>query len=71
MKQPSKKKLQADIDKFNKACPVGTPVSVTMDDGTAVETKVWHEATILGGHTAMGWFEDITGCYLLKRARKL
>ena len=46
-------------------------IPVTMDDGSTVETKVWHEATILGGHTAMGWFEDITGCYLLNRARKL
>ncbi len=63
--------LQGAVDQFNASCPVGTPVSVMMDDGTTKETKVKHEATILGGHTAMGWFDGISGCYLLARARKL
>ena len=71
MKPPSQKQLQAEIDRFNKACPVGTPVSVRMDDDSLVETTVRHEATILSGHTSVGWFEGITGCYKLDRARKL
>lgn len=70
MKPPTQKQLQADIDRFNKACPVGTAVTVEMDDGSLVESTVRREATILGGHTAVGWFEGITACYLLSRARK-
>lgn len=64
------KTLQREVDEFNKLCPVGTEVIVTKDLGEEVRTKVWHEATILGGHTAVGWFEGISGCYLLSRARK-
>jgi len=64
-------KLQAEIDAFNVECPVGTPVIVTKDLGEQFHTTVRHEATILGGHTAVGWFENITGCYLLSRARKV
>ena len=71
MNPPDIKQLQGAIDQFNKSCPVGTPVSLMKDDGTTVETKVRHEATILGGHSAVGWFEGITGCWLLERARKL
>ena len=63
--------LQGEVDQFNKYCPVGTPVSVMMDDGTTVDAIVTNEATILGGHTAVGWFTDISGCYKLSRARKI
>lgn len=63
--------LRGAVDQFNASCPVGTKVSVMMDDGSLVETTVRHEATILGDHTAVGWFEDISGCYMLSRARKL
>ena len=66
-----KKQFEGAVAQCNASCPVGTPVSVMMDDGTTVESKVTHEATILGGHTAMGWFEGISGCYKLDRARKL
>ena len=68
MKQRSPEQLQDEIDTFNKACKVGASVWLEMDDGTKVNTRVRHEATVLGGHTAMGWFEGIAGCYLLARA---
>ena len=63
--------LQGAVDQFNICCPVGTPVLVMMDDGSMVEATVTNEATILGGHTAVGWFSGISGCYKLDRARKL
>jgi hypothetical protein len=66
-----KAQLQGAVDQFNASCPVGTPVSVMMDDGTTFETKVTRPASILGGHTAVGWFEGLVGAWLLSRARKL
>jgi len=70
MRRPSQKQLQAQIDKFNAECPVGSDIILTMDDGATIETTVRHEATIIGGHSAVGWFDGITGCYMLDRARR-
>ena len=67
----SQRKLQSIIDRFNRDCPVGTTVLVEKDNGEKIKTKVKHPATILGGHTAVGWFEDITGCYILNRVTKV
>ncbi|MHC4644186.1 MAG: hypothetical protein ACYTBJ_01695 [Planctomycetota bacterium] len=69
-RKPSLKKLQAEVDRFNEECPVGTAVTVTKDLGDVVHTKVRFPAEVLSGHTAVGWFEDIRGCYLLSRAAK-
>lgn len=69
MRKPNLKKLQKEVDTFNAKCPVGSKVIVTKDLGEEVHTTVTHEATILGGHTAVGWFDGIVGCYLLSRAR--
>jgi len=66
----SHRQLQRRVQQFNKRCLPGTVVSVEMDDGTFVETTVRYKATIMGGHTAVGWFEGIAGCYLLSRVRK-
>ena len=70
MRKPSLKKLQAECDKFNAECPVGSRVVVTKDCGEQVETTVKHEATIMGDHSAVGWFTDIRGAYMLSRAKK-
>ena len=70
MKPPTKRQLQAQVDRFNNECPVGTKVIVTKDLGEQVKTTVMHEAEILGGHTAIAWFAGISGGYLLERARK-
>lgn len=63
------KKLQAEIDAFNLKFKVGDPVKVKLDSGEVKETTVKHEATILGGHTAVGWFNGISGCYSLKSVK--
>ncbi len=49
-----KMQLKGEVDQFNASCPIGTPASVMMDDGTLVEAVVTNPASILGGHTAVG-----------------
>ena len=34
------------------------------------EVTVDSEATVLGGHSAVGWFKEISGCYQLDRVRE-
>lgn len=51
--------------------PIGTPVLVTKDDGTTIETKTRSPAEVLAGHTAVIWLEGISGCYLLSRVKPL
>lgn len=70
MTKKQMEKNQAIIDKFNTECPVGTPVIVEKDDGSTVETTVKYQATVLGGHTPVGWFNAISGAYDLSRAKK-
>lgn len=65
MKVP--KKVQAQIDRFNSEHPVGSLVMVRLDSGELRAFTVRHEATALGGHTAVGWFDGITGAYALDR----
>ncbi len=69
-KRPDLKTLQAEVDRFNKACPVGTAVTVQADDGTLMYDVVTDPPEVLNGHTAVGWFAGITGCYLLSRVAK-
>ena len=67
MRGPTKK--QRELLAKWAAVPLGTEVIVTRDNGQEVKTKMWHAPTMLGGHTPVGWFEDITGCYSLERVR--
>ncbi len=70
MKALAKKQEKIAKD-WNEKHPVGTEVIVRMDDGTEVRTKTTHEATVLGGHTAVAWLEGIRGCYNLERVRPM
>ncbi len=71
MRKPNLAKLQAEVDAWNAKYPVGQPVVLSMDSGEERTTKTYHEATILGGHTAVGWFEGVRGCYKLDRAHPI
>lgn len=65
-KQKTQKELQAEISDFNSKHPVGSIVKLKLDgDKGIVDVTVKHEATIMGGHTAVGWFEGVSGCYNL------
>ncbi len=55
------------MDEWNAAHPVGTEVSVLLDNGSKLRTKTVGPASLLGGHTAVCWFENISGAYRLDR----
>lgn len=55
---------QAIVDQFNLSHPVGSQVLLTTDSGRRIVT-IWHPATVLEGHTAVGWFNEISGCYAI------
>jgi hypothetical protein len=59
----------AAVNRWNKNHPPETPVVLTKDDGSEVETKTRSGAWLLGGHTAVVMVEGISGCYLLERVR--
>ena len=62
---------QKKVDNWNAKYPVGQKVIVTIDNGDKIETVTTNEATLLGGHTAVGWFRDIRGAYSLDRAQAI
>jgi hypothetical protein len=71
-KKPNIKKMQAQCDAFNAACPVGGKVRVKLDFvDEPFETVTRSEAQILNGHSAVIWMEKVSGCYLLDRVTPL
>lgn len=56
---------QEQINKFNAAAPPGTVVKVIMMAGIKI-SRIRFPATILGGHTPVGWVDGISGCYDLR-----
>jgi hypothetical protein len=67
MKPPTPHQNQQAIERWNKKYPVGTPVTVRLDDGSVNETKTRSAAYVLSGHTAVIFVDGISGCYLLSR----
>ena len=55
-------RLQKIVDGFNERFPVGTRVILRRDIGE-VETVVEMPARILSYHSAVAWFEGVSGCY--------
>lgn len=68
--QPSLKKIQSQVDNFNSKHSVGDSVKLRLDSGEVKEVKISHPATILGGHSAVGWFEGVSGCYSLSSVQQ-
>jgi len=64
-KQPSQRELEDQVEYFNGKYPVGSKLKLKKDFGGVIEVTVSNKATILGGHSAVGWFEEISGCYSL------
>ncbi len=67
MKPKSQKQLQEQIDKFNGTYGIGCKVDIKLDSEEIKSVTVSDKATILGGHSAVGWFKEISGCYSLDR----
>lgn len=59
---PSQTTLQETVDRFNRDFPVGTKLILRKDNGE-IETEVKAPAEVLHGHSAVGWFVGVSGCY--------
>jgi hypothetical protein len=55
-------KEQRIVDDFNARFPVGSVVMLRLDYGE-METIILRPAEVLQGHTAVGWFDGVSGCY--------
>jgi hypothetical protein len=60
VKPPRRNDLQIQVDSFNAQVPVGTVVRYWLGARNGQPSGVGaikHPATVLGGHTAVGWIE--------------
>lgn len=60
--------LQSLVDRFNRAYPVGTEVILRKDTGEIV-TRVSAAAMVLSNHSAVAWFEGVSGAYSIEDGR--
>ena len=67
MNKKHTQKQEALVKAINEAYKVGDKIKVRQDDGKVVEWTMKHPATMLGGHTAVIWAEEHTGCYAADR----
>ncbi len=68
--RPTPLQLERAVNKFNREFPVGSKVLLRKDE-TEVETTVIEPAMVLGFHSAVAWFEGVSGCYsIVNRVRK-
>jgi hypothetical protein len=68
-KQKSLKTLEREVSEFNTKHKVGDRVNLLLDSGELREVEIYNEATILGNHSAVGWFKGVSGCYPLSSVR--
>lgn len=61
--------LESQVHSFNKSILVGGRVKLEMPNGEIKVVTVKSPATVLGGHSAVGWFNEISGCYSLDKVR--
>lgn len=71
MKMPSKKKMEASVEAWNKSVAIGDPVTVTLDSGEIKVTKTTSAAEMLSGHTPVVWLDGVRGCYILSRVKSI
>jgi hypothetical protein len=55
---------------WNSLFDIGQTVIITKDDGSQIATTTRAKAELVGG-TAVCWFKDISGAYMLDRARPI
>lgn len=67
MKKPTWESLNSLVQIFNATYKVGDIVKLKMDDDSIQNVTIQAPAQILGGHSAVGWFIEISGCYDLSR----
>lgn len=64
-KQKTEAQLSMQVYNFNKQYSVGDRVKLKTDEGDTIVVTVKSEATILGGHSVVGWFNEVSGCVSL------
>lgn len=57
-----------EVENWNLKHPVGTAVDLRKDSGEVVATKTKYPAEVSASGHAVGWFEGVSGYYLLDRA---
>lgn len=62
------KEVTQIVDSFNEQFPVGTPLLLRKDT-SVIKTVVMAPAQVLGGHSAVGWFRGVQGCYSIEGNR--
>ena len=67
-KPPKQSDLQRLVDDFNTRYPVGSQVILRTDSGER-DTRVIHAAEVMGGHSAVAWFDGIRGAYSIEDDR--
>lgn len=67
MKQPSIKTLSNLVEQFNTDYSIGDKVLIVKDSGSTETMTVKSKAYVLGGHSAMVFFEEMSGCYDITR----
>lgn len=60
--RPTHKQLEQMVERFNRRFPVGTKVFLRKDT-EEVETEVTAPARVMGFHSAVAWFDGVSGCY--------
>lgn len=58
------RQLNKIVVDFNRKFPVGSEVFLRKDSGE-VRTRVQRPAIILSGHSAVAFFEGVSGCYAI------
>ena len=69
-KAKSLKELRVNIDKFNAMYKIGDRVLVNVS-GESKFCTVKYQASLLGNHTAVGWFNEMNSCYDLNKVESL
>ncbi|WP_437224955.1 hypothetical protein SH661x_001929 [Planctomicrobium sp. SH661] len=64
----SEAQLQQIVDRFNRDYPVGTKLQLRKDTGW-IETTVRDPAEVMSGHSAVAWFEGVSGAYSIEDDR--
>lgn len=74
MKPPKQKplsELMLQVEEFNQRHKIGDIVQARHSlSQPYFDVTINHPATILGGHTAVGWFNELSGCHNLDFIRE-
>jgi hypothetical protein len=69
LKKPNVAKLQVECNVFNEKYAVGTSVRLKKDFiDEPIMTTVTHPARVMCGHSAVAFFEGVSGCYDIRCA---